>query len=73
MLSCKHSVTRHKCKMVDGGYEPTSDHITTYQVEGHAESIAGTRLVQPRLSFLSHVAGDTISTDGANSDMRDSG
>ena len=41
--------------------------------EGHAESIAGTRLVQPRLSFLSHVAGDTISTDGANSDMRDSG
>ena len=41
--------------------------------EGHAESIAGTRLVQPRLSFLPHVAGDTISTDGANSDMRDSG
>ena len=34
---------------------------------------AGARLVQPRLPFLPHVAGDTISTDGANSDMRDSG
>ena len=34
---------------------------------------AGARLVQPRLPFLPHVARDTISTDGANSDMRDSG
>ena len=31
VLSCKHLATRHKCKMVDGCCEPTSDHVTAKQ------------------------------------------